>query len=139
MRRNIGLVRTLAVCLGIIVVIGGAFPLFLLAVVPLGWFYWSVMQYYLATSRELKRLDAVSRSPIFAYVCYISHNEAAPDHDVQPTRWFSESLSGITTIRAFGQQKVFMSANSARIDHNSQAYLPSVNGQLTALLISAHR
>lgn len=65
---SLGLVRTLAICLGIVVVIGGAFPLFLLAVVPLAWFYWSVMQYYLATSRELKRMDAVSRSPIFAYV-----------------------------------------------------------------------
>lgn len=69
----LGLVRTLAVCLGIVVVISCAFPLFLLAAIPLAWFYWRVMQYYLATSRELKRLDAVSRSPILSYVIASIH------------------------------------------------------------------
>ena len=64
-------------------------------------------RYYLATSRELKRLDAVTRSPIFA--------------------WFSESLSGLSTIRAFGQQSIFIAANQKRIDHNQICYLPSVS------------
>ena len=64
-------------------------------------------RYYLATSRELKRLDAVTRSPIFA--------------------WFSESLAGLSTIRAFGQQSIFTAANQKRIDHNQICYLPSVS------------
>ncbi len=64
----------------------------------------STCSYYLATSRELKRLDAVSRSPIFA--------------------WFSESLSGLSTIRAFGQQKVFIENNERRVDRNQICYLP---------------
>ena len=64
-------------------------------------------RYYLATSRELKRLDAVSRSPIFA--------------------WFSESLAGLSTIRAFGQQSIFIAGNQKRIDHNQICYLPSVS------------
>ncbi|KAF8159727.1 multidrug resistance-associated ABC transporter [Crassisporium funariophilum] len=102
-----GLCRTVAVCLSIVVVIGASFPPFLIAVVPLGWFYMRVMKYYLATSRELKRLDAVTRSPIFA--------------------WFSESLSGLSTIRAFNQQSVFITANQKRIDHNQICYLPSVS------------
>ena len=119
-----GLCRTLAVCLSIVVVIGSSFPLFLISVIPLGWFYIRVMQYgcrllillpslnhfiryYLATSRELKRLDAVSRSPIFA--------------------WFSESLAGLSTIRAFNQQLVFVAANQRRIDHNQICYLPSIS------------
>ncbi|RDB20896.1 Metal resistance protein YCF1 [Hypsizygus marmoreus] len=101
------LCRTSAVCLSIIVVIGGSFPPFLIAVIPLGWFYSQVMKYYLATSRELKRLDAVSRSPIFA--------------------WFSESLAGLSTIRAFGQQSVFIIANQRRIDRNQICYLPSIS------------
>jgi ATP-binding cassette, subfamily C (CFTR/MRP), member 1 len=63
--------------------------------------------YYLATSRELKRLDAVSRSPIFA--------------------WFSESLNGLSTIRAFSQQSVFVSANERRVDRNQICYLPSIS------------
>ncbi|KAG6837154.1 hypothetical protein H0H93_013744 [Arthromyces matolae] len=64
-------------------------------------------RYYLATSRELKRLDAVSRSPIFA--------------------WFSESLAGLSTIRAFNQQSIFISANHGRIDRNQMCYLPSIS------------
>ncbi|KAF6761448.1 metal resistance protein YCF1 [Ephemerocybe angulata] len=102
-----GLCRTLAVCLSILVVIGVSFPPFLLVVFPLGWFYLRVMKYYLATSRELKRLDAVSRSPIFA--------------------WFSESLAGLSTIRAFGQQRVFASINHDRVDRNQMCYLPSIS------------
>ncbi|KIK09066.1 hypothetical protein K443DRAFT_672103 [Laccaria amethystina LaAM-08-1] len=102
-----GLSRTLAICLSIVVVIGSSFPLFLIAVVPLSWFYTTVMRYYLATSRELKRLDAVSRSPIF--------------------EWFSESLSGLSTIRAFNQQSIFLATNHHRIDRNQICYLPSIS------------
>ncbi|KAF8636372.1 hypothetical protein AX17_003557 [Amanita inopinata Kibby_2008] len=98
--------RTLAVCLSIIAVIGVSFPVFFIFVLPLGWFYLRVMRYYLATSRELKRLDAVSRSPIFA--------------------WFSESLSGTPVIRAFNLQSVFVANNQRRLDRNQICYLPSI-------------
>lgn len=64
-------------------------------------------RYYLATSRELKRMDAVTRSPIFA--------------------WFSESLAGLSTIRAFHQETIFVAANQKRIDHNQICYLPSIS------------
>lgn len=62
-----------------------------------------------------KRLDAVSKSPIFA--------------------WFQESLGGLSTIRAFGQQDVFMTQNEAKLDRNQMIYLPaiSVNRWLGAL------
>ncbi|KAH9852113.1 metal resistance protein YCF1 [Lenzites betulinus] len=100
-------VRTLLATAMIVVVIGYSFPLFLVAVPPLTWFYVRVMIYYLSTSRELKRLDAVSRSPIFA--------------------WFSESLNGLSTIRAFGQQQLFVSNNERRVDRNQICYLPSLS------------
>ncbi|KAH7904260.1 P-loop containing nucleoside triphosphate hydrolase protein, partial [Hygrophoropsis aurantiaca] len=99
------MIRTSATCASIILVIGWSFPPFLFAVVPLAWFYSRVTSYYLATSRELKRLDAVSRSPIFA--------------------WFSESLSGLSTIRAYNQQSNFIANNARRIDRNQMCYLPS--------------
>ena len=63
-------------------------------------------RYYLSTSRELKRLDAVSRSPIFA--------------------WFSESLAGASTIKAYTQQSVFITNNQGRLDRNQICYLPSI-------------
>jgi ATP-binding cassette, subfamily C (CFTR/MRP), member 1 len=68
----------------------------------------SILRYYLATSRELKRLDAVSRSPIFA--------------------WFSESIAGLSTIRAFGQQDIFQASNHRNVDRNQLCYLSSVSG-----------
>jgi len=63
------------------------------------------IRYYLATSRALQRLNAVSRSPIIS--------------------WFSESLSGLSTIRAFNHQAIFTEINEHRIDRNQMCYLPS--------------
>ncbi|EIN06055.1 multidrug resistance-associated ABC transporter [Punctularia strigosozonata HHB-11173 SS5] len=106
-RMIMNLVRTFFVCVGIVAVIGYTFPPFLIAVPPLAYFYYRVMIYYLATSRELKRLDATSRSPIFA--------------------WFSESLNGLSTIRAFDQQAVFIANNQRRVDRNQICYQPSIS------------
>jgi ATP-binding cassette subfamily C (CFTR/MRP) protein 1 len=99
--------RTLASSVGIIVVIGSSFPPFLIAIIPLGWMYSRFMTYYLATSRELQRLNAVSRSPIIS--------------------WFSESLSGLSTIRAFNHQATFTEINEHRVDRNQMCYLPSTS------------
>ena len=64
-------------------------------------------RYYLATCRELKRIDAVTRSPIFA--------------------WFSETLAGLSTIHAFNQQSVFLVGNQRRLDHNQLCYFSSIS------------
>ncbi|KAI6037805.1 P-loop containing nucleoside triphosphate hydrolase protein [Pisolithus marmoratus] len=106
-RMMMNLLRTLAMCISIVLVITFSFPPFIVVIIPLTWFYVRVTTYYLATSRELKRLDAVSRSPIFA--------------------WFSESLAGLSTIRAFNHQPLFIANNARRIDRNQMCYLPSVS------------
>lgn len=80
---------------------------FIFIALPLGVLYIYYQQYYLKTSRELRRLDSVSRSPIFAN--------------------FQESLNGVSTIRAYGQEERFKFLNQARIDKNMRAYHPSVN------------
>lgn len=69
--------------------------------------YLWIQKYYLRTSRELKRLDSISRSPIYAH--------------------FQESLSGITTIRAYRQTKRFALENEWRVDANLRAYFPSIS------------
>jgi ABC-type multidrug transport system fused ATPase/permease subunit len=74
-----GFFRTFASILGVLVVIAFGAPIVLVAVLPMALIYRLIMRYYLSTSRELKRLDAVSRSPVFA--------------------WFGETLSGVSTIR----------------------------------------
>lgn len=63
-----GFFRTLASVGGVLVIIGFGAPVVLLGVIPVGLVYRSIMKYYLATSRELKRLDATSRAPIFRFV-----------------------------------------------------------------------
>lgn len=89
------------------VVIATSTPAFLLLVIPLSYVYLSYQKYYLRTSRELKRLDSVTRSPIYAH--------------------FQESLGGISTIRAYRQENRFALENEWRMDANLRAYFPSIS------------
>ncbi|KAJ4324230.1 ATP-binding cassette glutathione S-conjugate transporter ycf1 [Neodidymelliopsis sp. IMI 364377] len=90
-----------------LVVISATTPAFIALILPLGALYLYIQRYYLRTSRELKRLDSVSRSPIYAH--------------------FQESLSGMSTIRAYSQQKRFELENEWRVDANLRAYYPSIS------------
>ncbi|KAL2868225.1 ATP-binding cassette glutathione S-conjugate transporter YCF1 [Aspergillus lucknowensis] len=87
-------------------IIANSTPAFLILVIPLGYVYLSYQKYYLSTSRELKRLDSVTRSPIYAH--------------------FQESLGGISTIRAYRQEERFSLENEWRMDANLRAYFPSL-------------
>lgn len=89
------------------VVISVSTPLFLVMILPLGAVYFGFQKYYLRTSRELKRLDSVSKSPIYAH--------------------FQETLGGISTIRAYRQQERFSKENEYRMDANLRAYYPSIS------------
>nr|CAG8444810.1 14548_t:CDS:10 [Entrophospora candida] len=61
---------------------------FIIIAILVGFFYLWVGTLYAKTSRELKRLDSITRSPIYSH--------------------FTETLVGIATIRAFGATKRFM-------------------------------
>eukprot|EP01088_Endostelium_zonatum_P014666 TRINITY_DN3301_c1_g2_i1.p1 TRINITY_DN3301_c1_g2~~TRINITY_DN3301_c1_g2_i1.p1 ORF type:complete len:682 (-),score=141.88 TRINITY_DN3301_c1_g2_i1:2-1972(-) len=104
--------RTLAMLIGmlfsavaVICVISYVTPFFLCALLPLAYVYYAVQQYYIASSREIKRLDGVSRSPIYAH--------------------FTETLHGVTTIRAFSNQRMFIESNEAKVDRNLKAHYAS--------------
>ena len=90
-----------------LVLITASTPIFIALIIPLTAVYLYIQRYYLRTSRELKRLDSTSRSPIYAH--------------------FQESLGGITTIRAYRQQRRFALENEWRVDANLRAYFPSIN------------
>ncbi|KPP67593.1 multidrug resistance-associated protein 1-like [Scleropages formosus] len=83
-----------------------ATPLIAVVIPPLGLLYFFVQRFYVATSRQLKRLESVSRSPM------LSH--------------FTETLLGTSVIRAFGEQERFISECNRHIDHNQKAYFPSI-------------
>ncbi|KAJ6680171.1 ABC TRANSPORTER C FAMILY MEMBER 4 [Salix purpurea] len=67
-------------------------------VIPLGWLNWWYRGYFLATSRELTRLDSIAKAPV------IHH--------------FSESISGVATIRTFRKQDRFCQENVKRVNAN---------------------
>ena len=90
-----------------LILISASTPVFMVLIIPLAGVYYYIQRYYLRTSRELKRLDSISRSPIYAH--------------------FQESLGGLNTIRAYRQQDRFMLENEWRVDANLRAYFPSIS------------
>lgn len=88
------------------VVILAATPLVAIIIPFLGVLYFFVQRFYVASSRQLKRLESVSRSPIFTH--------------------FNETLLGASVIRAFREQKRFIRESDLRVDHNQEAYFPSI-------------
>lgn len=86
------------VTMGVIVY---ASPWFGVAIIPLLYLYIMYMNYFRSVSRETKRLESLSRSPIYAQ--------------------FSETLGGLTTIRAYDQSERFMNEFGGKIDRNTRA------------------
>ncbi|XP_026871524.2 multidrug resistance-associated protein 1 isoform X1 [Electrophorus electricus] len=92
--------------LGACTIILVATPLVAIIIPPLGLFYFFVQRFYVASSRQLKRLESVSRSPVYSH--------------------FNETLLGTSVIRAFGKQQRFIGESDYRVDHNQRAYYPSI-------------
>ena len=85
-----------------LIVVSTVTPLFIAALVPILALYIYIQRFYVTTSRELRRLDSVSKSPIFAN--------------------FSQTLNGFVTIRAYNENERFIERNDASLDKNQQAY-----------------
>ncbi|XP_008943924.1 PREDICTED: canalicular multispecific organic anion transporter 1 [Merops nubicus] len=78
-----------------------ATPFFALIIIPLGIFYYFVLRFYVSTSRQLRRLDSVTRSPIYSH--------------------FGETVSGLSVIRAYGHQERFLQQNESTLDINQKS------------------
>uniref|UniRef100_A0A8C5PJK7 Canalicular multispecific organic anion transporter 1 n=1 Tax=Leptobrachium leishanense TaxID=445787 RepID=A0A8C5PJK7_9ANUR len=79
-----------------------ATPIFAAVIVPLAIFYYFVQRFYVSTSRQLRRLDSVTRSPIYSH--------------------FGETVSGLSVIRAYGHQQRFLQHNEDTIDINQKSF-----------------
>ncbi|XP_029540811.1 ATP-binding cassette sub-family C member 3 isoform X1 [Oncorhynchus nerka] len=98
--------RTFWYTLNVLIVCSALTPLFLLVVVPLMVFYWWVQRFYVATSRQLKRLESVSRSPIYSH--------------------FSETVTGSSVIRAYCRHDAFVLMSDMKVDENQKSYYPGI-------------
>uniref|UniRef100_A0A8C1IM72 ATP-binding cassette, sub-family C (CFTR/MRP), member 3 n=1 Tax=Cyprinus carpio TaxID=7962 RepID=A0A8C1IM72_CYPCA len=81
-------------------------PIFALVIGPLALIYVFVQRFYVATSRQLKRLESVSRSPIYSH--------------------FSETITGTSVIRAYGRNAAFVLMSDMKVDENQKSYYPGI-------------
>uniref|UniRef100_A0A803XV74 Multidrug resistance-associated protein 1 n=1 Tax=Meleagris gallopavo TaxID=9103 RepID=A0A803XV74_MELGA len=86
--------------IGACIIILLATPIAAVIIPPLGLVYLLVQRFYVATSRQLKRLESVSRSPVYSH--------------------FNETLLGVSVIRAFEEQKRFIKQNDIKVDENQK-------------------
>ncbi|XP_014466254.2 ATP-binding cassette sub-family C member 6 isoform X1 [Alligator mississippiensis] len=92
--------------LEIYIVIVLATPIAVVAIVPLTVLYAVFQNFYVATSCQLRRLEAASRSPIYSHI--------------------SETFQGSGVIRAYKEQQRFISKNDFRVDENQRMCFPGV-------------
>ncbi|XP_056590358.1 ATP-binding cassette sub-family C member 10 [Triplophysa dalaica] len=84
--------------LGMLVVMSYGLPWVLLPLVPLGALYYQTQCFYRHSSRELKRLFSLTLSPVYSH--------------------FSETLTGLSTVRASGHTARFEEENERRLEQN---------------------
>lgn len=105
----IGVVHCFASIITIVILISVITPGFLVAASLISVLYFLIGRFYISSSRDLKRLDSVYRSPLY--------------------QQFGETLSGMTTIRAYGDERRFIRENLTKINtqHRPFIYLWAAN------------
>ncbi|KAF9207605.1 Canalicular multispecific organic anion transporter 2 [Haplosporangium sp. Z 27] len=91
----------LTTVLGILIVISVSLPLFLALVPFIVVIYFALQSLYMKSSRQLKRIHSISKSPMYQH--------------------FSETLTGVSTIRAMRAHERFIHENSVKSDRSANA------------------
>ncbi|EAS31211.3 ATP-dependent bile acid permease [Coccidioides immitis RS] len=99
----IGMIHCMASVLMIVVLISVITPGFLIAGVFITLLYCALGSLYLFSSRDLKRLESIQRSPLY--------------------QQFGETLNGVVTIRAYGDGARFILDNHRLINKYNRPYL----------------
>jgi ABC-type multidrug transport system fused ATPase/permease subunit len=90
-------------CIGVVIVISYVTPWFMILIIPLMIVYYIIQMFYRATSREVRRLESISRSPLFSHV--------------------AASIRGISTIRAYACDPLLHAENKLRNDYFIRHYI----------------
>ncbi|RNA19404.1 multidrug resistance-associated 4, partial [Brachionus plicatilis] len=89
------------VILGGLVVPISVNPWLILPLVPLGFVFFLIKNYFISTARELKRLDNIGRSPLFVYA--------------------NTTIEGISTIRVANKEKILAQEFNVLTDYHTRA------------------
>ncbi|KAL9000019.1 MAG: hypothetical protein Q9169_001264 [Polycauliona sp. 2 TL-2023] len=99
----VGVVGCLTSVITIVILISVITPGFLIAGVFITAVYFAIGAFYLRSSVDLKRLESVQKSPLY--------------------QQFGETLSGVTTIRAYGHEQRFIQDNLNRVDTYNRPFI----------------
>ncbi|XP_045474208.1 multidrug resistance-associated protein 1 isoform X6 [Harmonia axyridis] len=101
-----GWIHCLFGVLGTLFVISYSSHAFVIVILIVGVIYYVFQRYYVETSRQLKRLESVSRSPIYSH--------------------FGETITGASVIRAYCQEDRFILESDNKVNTNQMCCYPSV-------------
>nr|XP_020740072.1 multidrug resistance-associated protein 4 isoform X2 [Odocoileus virginianus texanus] len=95
-------IQTFLQVIGVVGVAVAVIPWIAIPLVPLGIVFFVLRRYFLETSRDVKRLESTTRSPVFSHL--------------------SSSLQGLWTIRAYKAEQRFQELFDAHQDLHSEAW-----------------
>lgn len=103
LRQSVATFMTMLGAGAMIIALTYYFAIVIVGVLLISWF---ISTYYRASSREFKRVDALLRSTLYSH--------------------FAESLTGLTTIRAYNESKRFLYENYKAMDLQNRAYFLTI-------------
>ncbi|XP_055263306.1 ATP-binding cassette sub-family C member 4-like [Moschus berezovskii] len=95
-------IQTFLLVIGLVGVMVAAVPWTAIPVIPLGIIFFFLRRYFLETSRDVKRLECTTRSPVFSHL--------------------ASSLRGLWTIRAYKAEQKFQKLFDSHQDLHSEAW-----------------
>lgn len=95
------LLMTVVRVVGTLAFITTVSPIFAVVILPIAVLYFLIRAYYRATSRELQRIESISRSPLYNQL--------------------GESLTGVSTLRAYNILPVWNKLARKKIEHTHRA------------------
>jgi ABC-type multidrug transport system fused ATPase/permease subunit len=99
----VGLIYCILSVATVVILVSIITPGFLIAATFISILYFFIGMFYINSSRDLKRLESVHRSPLY--------------------QQFGETLSGMTTIRAYADERRFIRENLARINTQNRPFI----------------